>query len=81
MIRITVHEAKIHLSRCLAKLAPGEALLVCKGNVPIAEIRKLLAQRTAERPVGLAKTVFQIPPSFLEPLPEEELGGWDRPGR
>lgn len=81
MIRINVHEAKTHLSRYLAKLAPGETLLVCKRNVPIAEIRRLPAQRAAKRPIGLAKAVFQVPRSFLEPLPEEELTGWDGRGR
>jgi antitoxin (DNA-binding transcriptional repressor) of toxin-antitoxin stability system len=77
MIRINVHEAKTHLSRYLAELAPGETLLVCKRNVPIAEIRRLPAQRSAKRPIGLAKDVFRVPPSFLEPLPAEELSAWD----
>jgi antitoxin (DNA-binding transcriptional repressor) of toxin-antitoxin stability system len=81
MIRINVHEAKTHLSRYLAKLAPGESLLVCKRNVPIAEVRRLPAQRLAKRPIGLAKDVFHVPSSFLEPLPEEELSAWDAPGR
>jgi antitoxin (DNA-binding transcriptional repressor) of toxin-antitoxin stability system len=81
MIRINVHEAKTHLSRYLAKLAPGETLLVCKRNVPIAEIRRLPAQRLAKRPIGLAKGAFQMPRSFLEPLPEEELSAWDGRGR
>jgi antitoxin (DNA-binding transcriptional repressor) of toxin-antitoxin stability system len=81
MIRINVHEAKTHLSRYLAKLAPGETLLVCKRNVPIAEIRRLPAQRVTKRPIGLAKEVFRVPRSFLEPLPEEELSAWDGRGR
>jgi antitoxin (DNA-binding transcriptional repressor) of toxin-antitoxin stability system len=81
MIRINVHEAKTHLSRYLAKLAPGETLLVCKRNVPIAEIRRLPAQRAAKRPIGLARAVFQVPPSFLAPLPEKELAAWDGRGR
>ena len=50
---------------------------MCKRNVPIAEIRRLPAQRAAKRPIGLAKAVFQVPRSFLEPLPEEELTAWD----
>ncbi len=81
MIRINVHEAKTHLSRYLAELAPGETLLVCKRNVPIAEIRRLPAQRLAKRPIGLAKGVFQVSPSFLEPLPDQELSAWDGRGR
>jgi hypothetical protein len=54
---------------------------VCKRNVPIAEIRRLPAQRLAKRPIGLAKDAFRVPPSFLEPLPEEELSAWDGRGR
>lgn len=81
MIRINVYEAKTHLSRYLAKLAPGETLLVCKRNVPIAEVRRLPAQRVAKRPIGLAKGTFQVPPSFLEPLPDEELAAWDGRGQ
>jgi antitoxin (DNA-binding transcriptional repressor) of toxin-antitoxin stability system len=81
MIRINVHEAKTDLSRYLATLAPGETRLVCKRNVPIAEIRRLPAQRLANRPIGLAKGVFQVPPSSLQPLPEEELTAWDGRGR
>jgi antitoxin (DNA-binding transcriptional repressor) of toxin-antitoxin stability system len=80
MIRINVHEAKTHLSRYLAELGTGEARLVCKRNVPVAEIRRLPAQRAAKRSIGLASAVFQVPPSFLEPLPEEELVAWDGRG-
>jgi antitoxin (DNA-binding transcriptional repressor) of toxin-antitoxin stability system len=80
MIRINVHEAKTHLSRYLAKLAPGESLLVCKRNVPIAEIRRLPVPRAAKRPIGLAKGTFQVPPAFFEALPDEELEAWDGPG-
>ena len=81
MIRINVHGAKTHLSRYLAKLAPGETLLLCRRNVPVAEIRRLPARRVAKRPIGLAKAVFQVPRSFLEPLPEEELTAWDGLGQ
>ena len=71
MIRVNIHEAKTHLSRYLKRLARGESILLCKRNVPIAEIRPLPPQRKAERPIGLAKGKFKIPPEFFEPLPPD----------
>ena len=73
MIRLNVHEAKTHLSRYLERLAKGESILLCKRNVPIAEIRPLPAARQKKRPIGLAKGTFKVPPEFFEPLPDEFL--------
>ncbi len=73
MIRLNVHEAKTHLSRYLARLAGGELILLCKRNVPIAEIRPVRQPRTERRPVGLAKDRFEVPTSFFDPLPEDLL--------
>ncbi len=71
MIRLNIHEAKTYLSRYLERLAGGEAILLCKHNVPIAEIRPLPPARRAPRPIGLAGGAFKLPPSFFEPLPDE----------
>jgi antitoxin (DNA-binding transcriptional repressor) of toxin-antitoxin stability system len=73
MIKLNIHEAKTHLSRYLSRLEKGETILLCKRNVPIAEIKPLLKSSRKPRPTGLAKGLFQVPPSFFEPLPEEEL--------
>jgi antitoxin (DNA-binding transcriptional repressor) of toxin-antitoxin stability system len=71
MIRLNIHEAKTHLSRYLDRLAGGETILLCKRNVPVAEIRPLPPERRASRPVGLAAGAFKLPSSFFEPLPDE----------
>lgn len=73
MIRLNIHEAKTHLSAYLAKLEEGETILLCKRNVPIAEIRPLPKKRKEPRPIGLAKGTFVVPESFYEPLPEDLL--------
>jgi len=73
MIKLNIHEAKTHLSRYLGRLARGESILLCKRNIPIAEIRPLPPQRKNRRPVGLAKGKFKIPPEFFEPLPSDVL--------
>lgn len=73
MIKVNIHEAKTHFSEYLTKIQHGERVLICKRNVPIAEL-KLIHQKSEDfRPIGLAKNSIQIPKSFFEPLPEEIL--------
>jgi hypothetical protein len=43
----------------------------CKRNVPIAEIRSIPKKHESKRPIGLAKGMFEVPPAFFEPLPDE----------
>ena len=73
MIRLNIHEAKTHLSRYLVRLEKGETILLCRSNVPIAEIRPLPPARKKKRPIGLAKGTFTVPKEFFDPLPEEFL--------
>lgn len=71
MIKINIHEAKTHLSKYLARLSKGESILLCKRNIPIAEIRPLSPKASKKRPIGLAKNDFQVPNDFFKPLPKE----------
>ncbi|WNM60433.1 type II toxin-antitoxin system Phd/YefM family antitoxin [Candidatus Nitrospira neomarina] len=72
MLKLNIHEAKIHLSRYLDKLKNGETILLCK-HKPVAEIRGLPTPLSPKRPIGLANGQFTIPDSFFEPLPDELL--------
>ena len=76
MIRLNIHEAKTHLSRYLAGLKEGEVIILCRRNVPIAEIRPI-SRTPAERRIGLAKGEFEIPPEFFAPLPDEIIEGFE----
>lgn len=76
MIKLNIHEVKTHLSRYLGKLARGETILLCKRNVPMAEIRPLPSKRRTKRPVGLAKGRLNVPPEFFEPLPPDVLASF-----
>ena len=69
MIKLNVHEAKTHLSRYLERLERGETIILCRRNIPIAEIRPLPRIRRTKRPIGLAKGKLRVPPGFFEPLP------------
>jgi len=71
MIKINIHEAKTHLSRYLKELTKGETIVLCKRNIPIAEIRPITPERESHRPIGLAKDKLRVPPEFFEPLPPE----------
>jgi prevent-host-death family protein len=72
MITINIHEAKANLSRYLAAVEQGNTVVVCKRNVPIAEIRPLPRKPRSRRPIGLAGDKgVKLPDSFFEPLPAE----------
>ena len=76
MIRLNIHEAKTHFSRYLARLKTGETIVLCRRNLPIAEIRPLPSEEKRRRPIGLAKGSFEVPLEFSEPLPEELQRAW-----
>lgn len=77
MIRLNIHEAKTHLSHYLKRLEQGETILLCRRNVPIAEIRPLSAELDKPRPVGLARGEFTVSPEFFDPLPDEFLDAFE----
>lgn len=76
MIRLNIYEVKTHFSRYLEKVMKGERILICKRNIPVAEIRPIPTERKSPRPVGLEKGRFQVPPAFFEPLPPEVIASF-----
>lgn len=74
MIKINIHEAKASLSKYLREVEKGEVVVLCKRNMPIAEIHPVLRKRPSKRPIGLAKGLFSVPPEFFESLPDEIVG-------
>ena len=77
MIQVNVHEAKTHLSKYLKKVAKGETIILCKRNVPVAELRAVARPRTARRPLGQDRGKMQMPPEFFDPLPDELMAHFD----
>lgn len=74
MIRVNIYEAKSQLSRHLARVEQeGETIVICRRNIPIAEIRPLPQRRHSPRETGFLAGSFEVPESFFEPLPEEIL--------
>ena len=69
--RVNIHDAKTNLSRYLAELTPGETLVLCNRNQPVAELRSLRKKRVRKPLIGAARGEFVVPDSFFDPLPDE----------
>jgi len=77
MIRLNIHEAKTHLSRYLPRLEAGETIILCKRNVPIAEIKPIEKRRTKRRELGFMRGQFEVTDAFFEPLPDDLLAAFE----
>ena len=74
MIKLNVHEAKTHLSRFLKRLEEdGETIVLCRRNVPIAELKPIATPPSCPRSLGQGprEDGYELPDTFWEPLPEE----------
>ena len=79
MKKVNIAEAKTHLSRYLDIVEKGETVVVCRRNVPIAEIRPVPKPCVEERPVGIDRGMI-VPASFFEPLPDDLLDAFEGGG-
>jgi prevent-host-death family protein len=79
MTKVNVFEIKARLSEYLDRAAQGERIVVCRHNKPVAELRAIEQARTEPRPIGPlpGRPRFDVPASFFEPLPADELELWD----
>ncbi len=72
-ISMNMHDAKTRLSEVIANLRPGDRVVLCRRNRPVAEIRPLPSVNGEPRPIGKGKGLVVIPPTFFHPLPEDVL--------
>ena len=79
MFKANVFEVKARLSEYLDRAARGERIVICRHNKPVAELRAVEVGRTKPRPIGPlpGRPTFDVPASFFEPLPDNELDLWD----
>jgi prevent-host-death family protein len=76
MIRVNIADAKAKLSHLLEQVEGGDTVVLCRRNVPIAEIRPIRRPSDKQRPVGIDRGM-KIPPSFFEPLPDAVLDAFE----
>jgi len=79
MSKVNLFEVKAKLSEYLDRAMRGERIVICRHNKPVAELRAIEEVRTEPRPIGplRGRPTFEIPPSFFDPLSQEELDLWD----
>lgn len=70
MIRVNIAEVKSRLSAYVHQAQQGQRIIICRRNVPVAELRPIVQPKAVRRPVGIDRGM-KIPASFFEPLPSE----------
>lgn len=76
MLKVNVADAKARLSQLLDRVDQGETVVICRRNVPVAEIRPIAQPPAEPRPVGIDRGMT-VPDSFFEPLPEDLIDAFD----
>jgi antitoxin (DNA-binding transcriptional repressor) of toxin-antitoxin stability system len=76
METITIHKAKTQLSRLIEKVCRGEEIIIARGKQPVAKLIAFNSHKGKRIP-GAWKGKIRIGPEFFEPLPPDELEGWE----
>ena len=75
MAQFSVHDAKTNLSRLIADALAGGEVVIARGNVPVV---RLVPVNPHGRPCfGALKGKITVDTRFDEPLPDDELEGWN----
>ncbi len=76
METITIHKAKTQLSRLIEKACRGEEIVIARGKQPVVRLVAIESEGGKRTP-GAWKGKIKLGPEFFEPLPPEELEGWE----
>ncbi len=76
MITVSIAEAQANFSRHIESVERGETVTVCRGTVPVAEIRALPRLPREKRPLGIDRGMA-IPAGFFDPLPDDLLAAFE----
>ena len=75
MLVVNVTEAKTLLSRLLRWVEAGEEVVIARNGKPVAQL--IRCKSKGGRKPGTMSGLFDVPDSFFDPLPEEELAAWE----
>lgn len=75
MAHLSVDEATANLPRLIAEALAGGEVIITRCNVPV--VRLVSATRRGRRRFGALKGSVTIDARLDEPLPDDELEGWD----
>ena len=74
---VNVHAAKTNLSELIVQALAGEEIVIARNGTPVARLTPFDVPEPA-RKFGALAGRLKVGPSFFEPLPAEELDGWNR---
>ena len=73
---VTIHQAKTNLSRLIKKASDGEEIIIARGSKPVARL-VAVGEVKGKRQPGSLKGSLIVGSEFFEPLPDDELSGWE----
>ena len=73
---VTIHQAKTNLSRLIQKASAGEEVIIARGDKPVARLLPY-GEVKGKRQPGSLDGQLVVGPEFFEPLPADELSGWE----
>lgn len=76
MATVTVHEAKTHLSRLIARALDGEEVVIARGTVPKVRLVPVADAPVKPRVPGSMTGQFTATPDAFDALTDEELKEW-----
>lgn len=74
---VKVQDAKTRLSELLREVEEGAEITIARGRTPVARLVPFErpAQEPRRRPLGYLR--YELPDSFFDTLPAEELDAWE----
>ena len=76
MKTFTIHQAKTNLSQLIERACRGEEIVISRGPEPVARLVPISGVKGRRKP-GALRGKLRVPPGFFDPLPAEELAGWE----
>ena len=77
MIKLNIHEVKGQLSKYIGMVEGGETIVVCKRNIPVAEIRPIEKNEKRTPILGSAASLGKVLKSFHQHMSQAELRLWE----
>jgi antitoxin (DNA-binding transcriptional repressor) of toxin-antitoxin stability system len=77
VMKLNLHEIKDQFSKYIEMVESGATIVVCKRNIPVAEIRPIEKKEKRTPVLGSAAGKGKGLKSLLSPLPESDLQLWE----
>ncbi len=76
MKTVTIHQAKTNLSKLIEQACEGEEIVIARGPKPVARLVPISDVKGRRQP-GALRGRLKVGKEFFEPLPADELAGWE----